>query len=68
MDLKPVALRPHDAGTYVSLSPQRLARLRLEGRGPVFCRDGRSIIYRVEDLDRWLASTRRASTSDTASS
>lgn len=68
MNLNPAALRPLEAGSYLSLSPQRLARLRLEGRGPVFCRDGRSILYRIEDLDRWLASSRRASTSDTASS
>jgi len=67
MNIKPAALRPDEAGSYLSLSPQRLARLRLEGGGPTFCRAGRSILYRVEDLDRWLNSSLRSSTSDVGS-
>lgn len=66
MNLKPAALRPDEASAYLSLSTQRLARLRLEGGGPAFCKAGRSVLYRVEDLDKWLAASSRASTSAVA--
>jgi len=61
----PTILRPIEAGAYLSLSPQRLAKLRLEGGGPTFIKAGRSVLYRIEDLETWLAANRRVSTSDT---
>lgn len=62
--LSPAALRPDQAAIYLSLSVQRLARLRLVGGGPAFVRAGRSILYRREDLDAFLHVNRRRSTSD----
>lgn len=67
MNIQPQVLRPNEAATYTGLSPQRLARLRCEGGGPVFTTAGRSILYRIADLDGWLNANRRRSTSDTAS-
>ena len=61
----PAAMRPDIAATYLSLSTQRLATLRLYGGGPSFIKAGRSILYRREDLDKWLGSLCRLSTSDT---
>ena len=61
----PAAMRPDSAASYLSLSMQRLAKMRLYGGGPVFLRAGRSILYRREDLDKWLVSLSRLSTSDT---
>jgi len=63
--VSPAALRPDQAASYLSLSVQRLARLRLDGGGPIFCRAGRSIRYLKADLDNWLHANRRRSTSDT---
>jgi hypothetical protein len=63
MNLQPKAMRPPAAAIYTGLTEQRLARLRHEGGGPVFTRAGRSILYRVEDLDAWLNANRRTSTS-----
>lgn len=60
----PAAMRPDDAAAYISLSVQRLAKLRLEGEGPVFLKVGRSVLYRRDDLDTWLRSRARKSTSD----
>jgi hypothetical protein len=60
----PVALRPEQAARYLSLSVQRLARLRLDGTGPVYSRAGRSVLYLRQDLDSWLHANRRRSTSD----
>jgi hypothetical protein len=61
----PAAMRPDIAATYISLSTQRLAKMRLFGGGPTFIKAGRSVLYRREDLDNWLASLSRLSTSDT---
>jgi excisionase family DNA binding protein len=58
------ALRPDAAAALLSLSPQRLVRLRHEGGGPTYVAAGRSILYRREDLDAWLKSNSRRSTSD----
>ena len=65
-DITPQAVRPKQAATYTSLTEQRLARLRCEGNGPVFTVDGRSILYRIADLDAWLNANRRRSTSESA--
>jgi len=62
----PTVLRPDEAGKYLSLSAQRLAKLRLEGDGPKFAKVGRTVLYCREDLDTWLQTRRRASTSDPA--
>ena len=61
----PDVMRPTQAAQYLSLSPQRLARLRLEGGGPPFCKVGRSVLYVTVDLQNWLHSRARVSTSDT---
>lgn len=61
----PEAMRPDGAAGYLSLSTQRLAKLRLYGGGPAFIKVGRSVLYRREDLDNWLSSLSRISTSDT---
>ena len=63
--LSPATMRPEQAARYLSLSVQRLARLRLDGDGPIYTRAGRSILYLRADLDEWLCAHRRRSTSDT---
>lgn len=60
----PAAMRPDTAAAYLSLSTQRLAKMRLYGGGPQFIKAGRSVLYRCDDLDAWLASLSRHSTSD----
>ncbi len=57
-------LRTDAAAARLNLSPQRLAKMRLDGTGPAFCKVGRTVLYRLEDLDKWLAGCRRISTSD----
>ncbi len=60
----PAVIRPDSAAAYIGLSVQRLAKLRLEGGGPKFVKVGRSVLYRREDLDTFLQSRIRKSTSD----
>lgn len=65
LEVSAVALRPPEAAKYLGLSEQRLAVLRVEGRGPVFCKLGRQVSYLVADLNSWLEANRRSSTSAT---
>lgn len=55
-------LRTPDAAHYVGKSVSSLEKLRLTGGGPLFIKIGRTVVYDPEDLDRWLAANKRAST------
>lgn len=58
-------LRPPQAAAYIGRPESSLAKDRLYGRGVPFVRlSPRSIGYRVEDLDRFVASRIRKSTSE----
>lgn len=57
-------LAPIRAAAHLSSSASTLAKLRLKGGGPRFCKIGRAVRYRRSDLDAWLNSTGRRSTSD----
>ncbi|MFN7916898.1 MAG: helix-turn-helix domain-containing protein [Vicinamibacterales bacterium] len=50
----PATLFENDAANYVGFSTAYLRLCRSKGRGPAFIRVGRSIRYRVADLDAWL--------------
>jgi hypothetical protein len=52
------------AAEYCGVSTAYLNKLRVTGEGPIFIRLGRRIVYDSGDLDDWLASGRRRSTSD----
>jgi hypothetical protein len=53
-----------EAASYCGSSASTFAKLRLYGGGPVFLKLGRRVVYNPDDLDTWLASCRRTSTSD----
>lgn len=57
-------LRTNEAAEYCGSSPSTFEKLRLTGGGPIYSKIGRRVVYRVEDLDAWLAANRRRSTSD----
>lgn len=58
-------LRAPHAAAYIGLSTSTLAKMRLRGDGPVYSKAGpRIVIYERADLDEWLASRRRRSTSE----
>ena len=52
------------AARYVGLSASTLAKLRLNGNGPTYCKLGRRVLYRPTDLDQWLHSRTARDTSD----
>ena len=61
-------LRTPQAAAYVGLSTSTLEKFRLTGNGPIYQKAGpKIVVYRIEDLDAWLSTRRRTSTSDTGS-
>ena len=59
-----LVLHVADAAKVVGLSESTLAKLRLNGNGPAYCKLGRRVVYRPSDLERWLESRIARDTSD----
>ncbi len=53
-----------EAARRLGLSCSYLNKLRCVGGGPRYMKVGRRVIYLEDDLNAWLASCRRRSTSD----
>lgn len=51
-----------EAAEHVRCSVGHLRNMRCTGDGPVFLKQGRRVSYMRSDLDQWLASCRRTST------
>ena len=51
------------AALYLRLARQTLAKMRVSGTGPFYYKVGRRILYDRAELDGWLDTRRRRSTS-----
>jgi predicted DNA-binding transcriptional regulator AlpA len=60
----PISLTVGEAAKVLGLAPSTLAKLRLSGNGPVYCKLGRRVVYRRGDLLAWLESRVARNTSD----
>jgi predicted DNA-binding transcriptional regulator AlpA len=60
----PITLTAEAAAELLGLAMSTLAKLRLTGNGPVYCKLGRRVVYRREDLEAWLGSRVVRNTSD----
>jgi predicted DNA-binding transcriptional regulator AlpA len=60
----PKAISASAAAIFVGLSKSTLAKLRLSGNGPTYCKLGRRVVYRRQDLESWLESRLARNTSD----
>jgi predicted DNA-binding transcriptional regulator AlpA len=60
----PKVLTASTAALFVGLSESTLAKLRLNGNGPIYCKLGRRVVYRPSDLEQWLQSRTTRDTSD----
>ena len=56
-------LRTREAAAYCGSTESTFNKLRLAGGGPIYITIGRTVVYDPDDLDAWLASNRRKSTS-----
>ena len=62
-----IYLNTREAAEHLGLSTRTLDRYRVSGDGPVFLKFGGRVRYLVEDLDAWVRTRRRRSTSDDGS-
>jgi hypothetical protein len=51
------------AQRLVGVKPRTLEKWRIQGRGPVFRKFGRKVVYAESDLEIWAEAQRRLSTS-----
>lgn len=61
--ITPRYLPTSGAATYLSKSISYLEKMRGTGDGPLFAKLGGSVVYKIEDLDSWVASRTVKSTS-----
>lgn len=54
---------PED-GAYLKVSPRWLEELRVIGGGPLFCKLGKRVVYRMEHLDAWASEHERRNTAE----
>lgn len=54
-----------DAANYCGSTASTFEKFRLTGAGPIYSKLGKRVVYSIADLDAWIASNRRRSTSDT---
>lgn len=52
------------AAIYTGLTRSTLAKRRVYGGGPRFIKIGSRVVYDIRDLDAWLQSHKRGSTSE----
>lgn len=58
-----VTMTPEETAVYIPLGVGNLAQLRSTGKGPKFLNPtGRTILYRVGDVDDWLEESQRTET------
>jgi predicted DNA-binding transcriptional regulator AlpA len=60
----PRYLRTPEASRFVGLSIRTLEKHRIYGTGPRYAKLGGRVVYRLEDLQTWVESGFKASTSD----
>ena len=61
-------LPAREAADFSGLSKSTLDKMRVFGGGPPYLKIGRRVVYDPADLDQWLVSHRRRSTSERGSS
>jgi len=62
--MPPRYLRTPEAARFVGLSIRTLEKHRIYGTGPRYSKLGGRVVYRLEDLQAWVDSAVKASTSD----
>ena len=63
-ELPPRYLRTPEAARFVGLSIRTLEKHRIYGTGPRYSKLGGRVVYRVDELQTWVDSGAKASTSD----
>jgi excisionase family DNA binding protein len=62
--MTPPCLGSREAASYLNLSLRTLEDWRRTGTGPAYAKLGARVVYRLSDLDAWVAARVVASTSE----
>ena len=62
--IKSRRLRTAEAADYCGSTKSTFEKYRLTGEGAIYSKLGRVVVYDMADLDNWLESKKRLSTSD----
>jgi len=57
-------LTTEQAADFLTIKPNTLEIWRLKGKGPTYVKFGRAVRYKKTDIDAWINSQVRTSTSD----
>ncbi len=57
-------VRTREAAKFIGSTESTMEKRRLAGLPPVYSKIGRKVVYSVADLEAFMASNRRSSTSD----
>jgi Helix-turn-helix domain len=60
----PAVFPSGEEARFCGLSPSTLAKLRLGSNGPIYCKLGRRVVYRRDDLAAWLETRIARDTTD----
>jgi hypothetical protein len=52
--MQQVSVTPEQAAKMYGLGAGTLANMRSQKKGPRFYKVGKKVLYRIEDLERWL--------------
>jgi predicted DNA-binding transcriptional regulator AlpA len=63
--LEKIYLIQKEVAAHLRLSERTLERHRIAGTGPPFVKLGRRVVYRREDIERWVEACTQRSTSET---
>jgi hypothetical protein len=58
-------LNPKETVAYTGVAFSTLAKMRMSGDGPEFCKIGAKVVYPRDGLDTWMNARRQRSTSET---
>lgn len=52
-------MNTNEAAAYIRKSASWLNKSRMNGTGPVYMKNGGTVVYALPDLDAWMSSNRR---------
>ena len=61
--MKPSFINRTATATALNISPRTLEKWAVTGEGPPFYKLGGRVLYDIEDIETWVSSRRRSSTS-----
>ena len=62
METNGTYLTPEELAARIRVAPSTLSKWRMEGCGPVFCKFGKRVLYRLDIVEEWERGNLRLTT------